>query len=149
MQWTADGLHHDPQSGARMVVVFIIVVVVAALVYLLTKSPFSAGAIAVIGLLFGIIGSKRPQALDYRIDTTGIMIGQKRYSYSQFRSFAIIDEGGYTSIALMPLKRFLPMLSVFYDPQIQSEVVEALSAHLPLEDHKRDLIDQLTSIIKL
>lgn len=143
VQWTTSGDHFGSKSNT--VGLLLVLLVITGVTYLMTKSIFSAGAIFVIGLLFGYLGTKKPHNLSYRIDDTGITIGQKHYPFGQFRSFTLVDEGGYTSISLMPLKRFLPVLSMLCDPQMQQQIVDALSARLPVEEHKRDLIDQVTS----
>ena len=144
LSWAASAV-----GGARSMNWFIGVVVgallVSAGVYWLTGSIVPAAAIVIVSVLVGIVYTKNPRVLQYAIDEYGITIGQKRYGFDEFRAYAVLDDHGYSSIALMPLQRFLPMLSVYYNPDVQQQVFDALNSHLPLVEYKRDTFDRITT----
>ena len=58
-----------------------------------------------------------------------------------FRSFALIDEGPFASMAFLPLKRFGLLTTVYLDPDDEDRVVDLVAQHLPLEprEHMRSI----------
>jgi len=86
--------------------------------------------------------------LEYSLDNRGLTIAQKSYPYGVFRSFAVIDEGAFSSIVFIPLKRFMPVLTIYYAPEDENEVVATIADHLPMEQRKRDAIDTLLHKIR-
>lgn len=122
----------------------------AVVVFLLTRDAVNAGAIIAAGLLFGIYSSRKPQTVHYQLDDTGITIGHKHYPYNMFRSFAV-EEGSQTKthgLVLMPLRRFMPMLSMHYASDLEEEIVDELSARLPMEAFRRDAVDAISRKLK-
>ena len=96
-----------------------------------------------MGAAFGAFAARKPQELKYRLDNSALHVGDRSYLYSQFKSFTVIEEGLIHSIMLMPLQRFMPPLSVYYAPEDEDKISEALSSYLPYEDRKQDFIDKL------
>lgn len=147
MRWTASEASHARPSG-WMGMLIGGTVVLAILVYLLTRDVINAGAIVLAGLLFGAYSTRRPQTVHYQLDETGIVIGQKRYPYNQFRSFAVEEGGQFHNIMLMPLKRFMPMLSLGYSPEQEQEIIGVLAERLPMETFRRDAMDAISRKLK-
>jgi hypothetical protein len=48
----------------------------------------------------------------------------------------------------MPLKRFSPPISMYYDPKDELAITNALSRHLPFEPRDRDALDKLMHKIR-
>ncbi len=139
LQWTAtDGMHQ--QSAGWLAILGIGVVILAALVYLVTRDKVSTGSIVLAVLLFGVYSLRKTQTLQYQMDNDGIAIGQKLYPYAQFRSFSVVEPG---DIVLMPLKRFMPLLTISYAPDMEERVIAMLADRLPMETYKRDAMDAL------
>jgi hypothetical protein len=144
--WTAGGESQAPATAWR-VRMTAISLALGVVIYFITRDVFSAGAVIVAGILFGFIGMHKPHALSYQLDGSGIIIGQRHFSYTEFRAFSIADETSFPTIELMPLKRFLPVVSLQMDPALREQIVGVLSVRLPMEAHRRDVIDRLTSLI--
>ncbi len=119
-----------------------------AVVYFVTREIFSSVLVAVILLAFGIYSGRKPRTLQYQADGEGIHIGSKTYPYNDFKSFALIDEGAFNSISLVPMKRFMPAISMYYDPRDEEHVLTVISAYLPFEEGKKDAIDRLMHRIR-
>jgi hypothetical protein len=113
------------------------------LVYLVTRDKISAGTIAVVAIILGVFAARKPRTLQYQVDSIGVHIATKTYPYELFKSFAVMDEGGVSSIALMPLKRLMPTITMYYEPADEDKIVNALGAFLPYEERKHDAVDQL------
>jgi hypothetical protein len=148
LAWTSSGAVSGQKSKSWYAGLLVGAVAIAALVYLISKDTVSAGAVVLAAVLFGAFSIKKPHAVHYVIDNIGITVGQKHFIFTQFRSFSVVDEGNHTSIVLSPLKRFSPLLSLSYDPQLQEQIVGLLAEHLPVEAHKKDAFDKITSSIK-
>lgn len=122
--------------------------VVALIVYLITRDMFSTFVVIIAAVLFGVVGSRPPRQLPYRVDAQGLTIGERHYPYGSFRSFSVFVDGGLHSITFMPLKRFAPPISIYYDPADEDRITNVLASHLPLENHKADPVEKLMRKIR-
>lgn len=116
----------------------------SGVIYFLTKDMLATGTILILGIVVGIAAARRPQQINYELTSAGIKIGGKSYSFNSYRSFYIIKDGALHSISLMPLKRFSPALSVYFDPGHEEQIIEKLSHRLPFEEHEVDFIEKLS-----
>jgi hypothetical protein len=142
--WQASEYIDHGQDAKWYAVLIIGTILLTGLVYLLTKEYMSAAIIIILGLIVGLAAKRKPQQIMYEISSSGIRIGEKNYRYIAFRSFSIIQEGGLNSISLLPVKRFLPAMSIYYEPGDEEKIVDIMSEHLPYEEHKVDAIDRLS-----
>ncbi len=119
------------------------------LAYLLTQGDkISTAVIALAVVALGVFAARQPRVLDYAVNNQGIQIGTRFYPYGLFKSFSIIEEGGIDSIYLMPLKRFMPAISVYFDPEDGEKIVNVLASHLPHDDRQNDLVDRMMRKIR-
>ena len=121
---------------------------VAAGVYLITRDMFNTVIVAIAGIIFGVAAGRQPRQMQYGVDQNGVSIGKRFYPYTDFRSFSIADDGAFRSIILMPLKRFMPQLSIYYDPAAEDRIAEVLAAHLPIHEHQHDMTEKLMRRIR-
>jgi hypothetical protein len=146
--WSAsEYIAHEKGSGWYSLLA-VVVVVTAGLVYLFTRENISAIIILVIGVVFGTFAARKPQELQYIVDDRGVHIGPRVYFFNQFKSFAIIEEGAIHSVMLMPLQRFMPPLSIYFAPEDEDKIVNALSHYLAYEDRKQDMVDRIMRKIR-
>lgn len=148
IEWTASEYVAHQKTTKWYAMLMLAALAGALLAYVLTKDVISAVSIVLLALVFAFAAARKPRVLTYRLDASGITIGEKVYSYGQFRSFAVADEGPFSSIALAPLKRFMPVLSIYYEPADEERIVQMLADRLPLEAHRRDAIDSLLHKIR-
>lgn len=120
----------------------------AFLVWLITKDKISAAVVLFGALMLGIYGGRQPRQLQYQLDEMGLTIGSKYYTYDNFRSFSVIAEGAFSSIMFMPLKRFAPVVSIYYAPQDETAIIDLLAVRLPSEVRGSDPIDRLMTRIR-
>jgi len=146
--WTAsEYISHTKGPGWFMLLgagLFVLV----AVVYLLTKDIFASAGVGVAGITFAVFSARPPRVLDYAITEQGVQIGQRFYPYHDFKSFSVMHDGPLPSILLMPLKRFLPPITVFYEPQSGDAIIDVLSAYLPHESKEPDAVDKLMSRLR-
>ena len=143
VSWTASEFIAHDKSPNWYILLFGGAVIAAGLVWLVTKDIVSSAVILVAVAVLAAYSSRKPRELQYTLDDHGIIIGEKHYAYTTFRSFSVIEEGAFSSIELMPLKRFSPPISVYYDPANEDAIADALTPHLPFHPHEPDPVDKL------
>lgn len=146
--WTASEFV-DRHKPAGWYLLFIVALgSIAGGIYFLTKDVISSGAIAVAGVLFIVLASHKPRQLSYRVDPSGITIGAKFYPFSDFKSFALHQEGAIGSINLMPLKRFMPDLTIYYPPEQENTILNILANYLPHDQRDEHQVDRMLRKIR-
>jgi hypothetical protein len=108
-----------------------------------TKDYISSAVIIIAGIIFAVIINKKPRQLPYEINDRGIQIAERFYDYGLFKSFDLIQQDGMKSISLMPLKRLMPDISLYFPPAQESEIIDLLSVHLPHDEHVEKSVDRL------
>jgi len=141
--WTASEYVHHQKAAGWYIMLGLGTLGLAALIYLVTRDWITFGTIVVVAGSFGFFASRQPRTLNYRIDSSGIAIGEKLYPYNHLRTFSIQQEGAIKNILLIPVKRFMPAISLYYPPEQENEIFETLSSYLPHEERRADPIDRL------
>jgi hypothetical protein len=146
--WTAaEFIEHQKSPGWYLGMIGVALVVVVT-VFLLTRDIFNTIMCIVAAILFAVVAGRPPRQLQYAIDDHGIQIGRRFYPYSDFRSFSVVDEGAISSIVIMPLKRFMPSLSLYYDLDDEDVIGDLLADHLPYAQHQHELTERLMRRIR-
>lgn len=148
INWTASEFIAHEKSLGWYAALAGAAVLFAALVYLISRDFVSVGVVLVAALLLGIYGSHKPKQIEYRLDFKGITVGPKRFNYGEFRSFAVMEEGAFSSIVFMPLKRFAVPTTIYYPPEAEDDIVGVLSEYLPMEERNHDAVDRLMHRIR-
>ena len=139
--------HHHPGSWYAALVV--ITAALAAVVYLTTKDVFATGTIVVMGAIVWVFAGHKAGLAQYEISGRGLSINGKRYPFSAYKSFTVLQEGDFNSINLFPLKRFMPPISAYYSPADEQKITDMLGDHLPYEERQMDSIDRLARRLRL
>ncbi len=148
ISWTASEFVAHDKSASWYAVLAVVVAVLAFGVFLLTKDKISTAVVLVAGVALGIYGARKPRQLQYALNEQGLTIGDKHYSYDQFRSFVVIDEGAFSSIAFTPLRRFGQLTTIYYDPKDEDAIIALLADRLPMEEKGRDAVDSFMKRIR-
>ena len=119
-----------------------------ALVYLLTKDKITALVIILSAAVLAFYASRRPHEVEYRMDEVGLTVGGRQFDYSGFKSFSVSEEVNATLIVLLPLKRFMPALSVYCKQEDQAKILAKLADHMPIENHHEDIVDRFMRKIR-
>ncbi len=143
VRWTASEFIAHDRSPLWYLAVLAGGAALSVLIYFLTKDLLSPVILAMATIIFLVAASRKPRVLEYVVDGNGLEIAGKFYPYSDFRSFGIVHDGAFSNITLMPLKRFMPPISIYYAPEDSEKIVDTLAAFLPMEEYKLDLIDSL------
>ena len=145
--WTAsEFIAHSKTTGWYFMLIGITAVIAVAAFFL--TDIVTTVMIVIVALLFGIMGSRKPRELPYRIDEQGVQVDKKMYNFASFKSFSIVQEEGIESIWFMPMQRFMPGLSIYFSPQEGQQIVDFLGEFLPYEEKQLDSIDRLMHRIR-
>jgi len=117
-------------------------------IYVLTRDLFSVILLSFLAVVFGVFAARKPKVLQYQLDDRGLTIGQKFYPMNLFRSFAVIEEGPFRSVTLLPMKRFMPAISLYFSPEDETAILDAFSSLLPQEIRQQDALDKFMHRIR-
>lgn len=149
ISWTASEYIAHQKSAAWYMALAIGTLLLLIPVYFITNGDIvSLIAIAFVVIVFAVYAGKKPRELEYSIHANGVTIGAKTYAYHQFKTFSVIDEGAFSSIVFLPMSRFMPAISLYYDPKDEEAIIGTLSNYLPMDTQKRDLVDNLMKKIR-
>lgn len=143
VQWTASEYIEHEKRASWFIILSVGAFLASALLYIFTQDAITSAVILIAAVLFGVTAARKPRTLQYELSSSGVRIENKYYPYDDFKSFSVIEEGAFNSVQLTPLKRFLPPLSLYYPPESEDKVLNALADYLPHEDRGHDAIDRL------
>jgi hypothetical protein len=146
--WTASEFIAHEKSPGWYALLALGGVVGAGVIYALTKDEITAGIVLLAAVLLGVFAARKPHVQQYTINQYGIHIGQRTYSFQGFKSFSVTEEGAIASVVFMPLKRFMPALTIYVAPDMENQVLDYLAGFLPLERHRQDAVDSLMKHIR-
>ncbi len=147
VSWSAPEFEYHPK-GAGWYLLTVVIVLAGAGVAVLTKQWISIGVIAAMAIAIVVYAARKPRELEYHLDATGVTIEQRRLSFAQFESFAVIHHEKWQEIDLDPIRRFMPRITMPIIAQQEDEIVATLAAHLPQVDREPDLIERVTRRLK-
>jgi hypothetical protein len=148
--WTAQEYVHIDKSPLWFVIFVLIVLgLIAVDIFLLKSYTFSA-LVVVMAIAVVIYTRRPPRELTYALSAQhGLYVGERLYSFDEFKSFGLIKDGEHNSIMLMPRKRFSPGVSVYFPEEAGEQIVDILGQRLPMEELKLDLIDIVVRKLRL
>ncbi len=142
--WTALEFIYHEKNQLWYVKLISIAVIVAIITYLLTgKDAVSGSIVLLVAVVFAVLAARKPRQMDYSIDNTGIHIGERLYPFSSFKSFSMVLENEVECIWLLPMKRFMPIIPIYFDKKDAKDISDILSNILPLENYEPDLINKI------
>ena len=146
--WTGSEFIAQQKNAVWYLLLAVFIVVVCGVIYFISKDVLSVVFIAVMGVLFAIIAGRKPRQLQYQIDNHGLQVGQRSYSFNDFKSFSLQRDGAIGYVNLFPLKRLRNELSIYYAPEDEQRIFEALAQHIPNEQRVESMVDRLTKKIR-
>jgi len=141
----------DNEKDSIWYIIFAIIVLGFILVDFLFLKAYTFSALVIVMAISIIVFSRRPaRIVDYTLSgSQGLYIGEKLCHFSEFKAFGLINDHGQNSVVLIPTKRFLPSVSVYFPQEVGEELVDILGARLPMETLKLDLIDNIVRRLRL
>lgn len=148
VKWSAHEFIDHQKTAQWYAFVLLGGVVFAAIVYLLTKDAITSGIIIFAAAMLDVYAARKPRVITYKIDGTGLHIGSKFYHFNEFRSFAIMEEDAERCILFMPLRRFMPSFTIFYNRKDEKKITDIVAQKLPFDKYQNDLVERFMRRIK-
>lgn len=143
LSWEASEYIHHSKSPMWFAGFVVIMLVLLAVAYFLTHSWTFVILVVVMSVAIGVFATRPPRTLHYALTDTGIQIESSGYHYSDFRAFGIINDGPLYSVMLIPTKRFMPAVNIYFAEGDGEKIVDILGTRLPMEELHLDIVDQL------
>ena len=148
VSWSASEYVHHQKPKSWYVGLAAIATVTSLIMFFVLNDFFGPLVIIMMAIALWIFGSREPNMLDYRIDVSGITIGQKHHTFESFKSFAVMEDGGVVSVQLWPLKRFMAPISIYFAPESADKIIETFGMYLPHDEKKTDSIDRMSRMLR-
>jgi hypothetical protein len=146
--WQAsEYVHHEKSAQWFLGLIGVAVLLLMIDIFLLHEWTFGV-LIVVMTLAAVVIARRPPRLITYALMPQGIKIDEKLFHFREFRAFGVVAEGAFYSIRLVPNKRFMPMVSVYFPPENGEEIVDLFGSQLPMETIKLDPIDKFVERIR-
>ncbi|MBI2446249.1 MAG: hypothetical protein HYV51_00290 [Parcubacteria group bacterium] len=84
--------------------------------------------------------NKTPEIHEFRLDSDGIVINGKFYSYDNFESFGILSDN---EIAFRRKHHLMPLLTIPFHSHDESEIKKILENRLPENEEEESFLDLL------
>jgi hypothetical protein len=142
LQWTASEFIGSEKRAQWFIGVALVGIGAAFLAYIISRELFSVIIVLLSAGAVMAVGARTPRELTYSLTDRGIHIGQKVYSYLQFKSFSIVHDAGVYGVLLSPLERFLPPITIYFVPDSGRQIVDTLARFLPQDTQQHDWLER-------
>jgi hypothetical protein len=143
LNWTSKEFIEHDRGGGWYAMLILGCVFLAVVIYFITKDYFAVGATVAVGIIAAVYASHKPKELTYELSGKNIRVGERAYGYNMFKSFSVAHEGAHTSIVLEPVKRFFPPMTLYFPPELEDQVSNAIGDHLPMQEHQPSVTERL------
>lgn len=148
LQWKASEFIDHQKGFTWFLPVVLCGLIIVAATYFLTKGLLTPLVIVVGTIAFTVFAKQKPRTLTYALFPGTIKIGTRLYSYDDFKSFSIVQDGALYSIFLEPIKRFFPPQTIYFPPEEGEKIFDFLAERLPHIERKADPVDRLMQKIR-
>lgn len=132
--------------------VIAITVLVLAIGYTIYIQYWILTAVAVmVGVVLYLSGTLKPKQIKYKIDNTGVSIGEKLFTYDAgLKTFWFSDVDGDIKLNLISTIKLMTVITIKVPIDKKEEIRKVLLEFLPESDNKgEDWIDKINRIIKV
>lgn len=138
--WTASEYIHHAKSPTWYVVFGIVMLIIIGIAIKVGAWTFVLLAV-VMTIALAAVATRKPKEMHYELSDVGLRINQNFYPISDFRAFGVANDGALYYITLIPTKRFMPAVTIYFEEKDGEQIVDILGAFLPMQQIEPDLID--------
>lgn len=143
LSWQASEYVHHEKQGMWFAGLLAASVLLILLAIFFVQSWTFAFLIVVMTVALIIFAIRQPRIINYALTEQGISINDKQFRYGDFRFFGVIEEGPLYSAQLVPTKRFMPVVNMYFPAEYGEEIVDMLAEFLPMHHVEPEFIDKL------
>ncbi|MDB5166984.1 MAG: hypothetical protein JWN26_129 [Candidatus Saccharibacteria bacterium] len=150
VHWTASEYIHIEKNGLWYILFALVVLGLITLDVFVLKSYTFSALVIVMAVALIIYTRRPPRTMQYTLsENHGLYIGERLYSFEDFKAFGLLKDGEHHSIMLIPTKRFAPGVSVYFPEESGEEIVDILGVRLPMRPLKLDFLDTVIRRLRL
>lgn len=149
LSWDAAEYVHQQQTPLWFGSMTIIVLLFMAVAFLVMKSITFTILIPVMAAALVVYVMRPPATNHYTLSRKGLHINDRLYSYSEFKSFGVLSQGGNHAAVLVPRKRFQLGHTIYFPEEVGEQVVDMFAQRLPMKEVNPDIIDRLLARLRL
>jgi hypothetical protein len=120
-----------------------------AIAIFLIKSITFIILVPVMAVALFVYVNRPPRMIDYTLSRKGLHINDRLYSFTEFKGFGVIHDGKEYSVLLLPIKRFVPGVSVYFPEQAGEAIVDILGTRLPMQELRLDFVDRIIRKLRI
>jgi hypothetical protein len=144
VEWTASEYVAHEKSTSWYTALGVGSGILVVFVYLVSQDFLASVVILLSCVAIGVYAARQPATKNYRIDEKGVQVDDRFHPYLEFRSFSVVAEGAIYSVWIKPLKRFAPIVVMYFSPEDEQKIIDTLANFLPQEVRELDAVDRLT-----
>lgn len=149
IHWEAQEYVHHERSTLWFVIFGVVVLGLMAISIFLMQAYTFTVLIPIMAAAVIVYVRRPPRVLSYTLSDQGLYINDKLYPLGEYKSFAVIQDGEEYSILLIPVKRFMPGVTVYFPESAGEAIVDMLGARMPMEERKLDPVDKFLRKIRM
>lgn len=147
VNWEAEEYVQADKNAGWYVGLVVVSLALGALSVYLKWWTFTA-LIVLSAIALVMYSLRPPRKLHYSLTSKGLSEGNRLYSYEEYRSFGVYQDGKHYAIMLTPRKRFSPRVTVYFPKESGEKIVDAFGARLPMEEVKLDFLDRMVKFLR-
>ena len=149
ISWQALENVSEPRGSIWYIVFGLVSIALLATAIFLFKSVTFAILIPIMAIAVIVMARRSPLPIQYSISPKGVYVADRLYDFSEFRSFGVIKDPAGPYIMLLPVKRFSPGVTLYFDEKDGEKIVDMLGARLSLQDIQPDSLEKFIRFIRL
>ena len=148
VSWEASESVHHEKDALWFVGVLSIAALLSLLSIFIIKSWTFTVLIVVMAIALIVFAKRPPRIMQYQMTEDGIIVNGVHHSFSEFRAFGIVEDGPFYYVSLLPIKRFMPAMDVYFPEEYGDDIVDLLGSRIPMQTIKPDMLDAVTKRLR-
>lgn len=145
--WTAsEYVQHDKQVAWYLALTIVTIILLGVAIFM--KAWTFAVLVIVMGVCVGVLAGRPPHSVKYVLSEYGLRVDEKSFGYHDFRAFGVIQDAALYSVVLIPNKRFMPAVNVYFPSEMGEQIVDVFGTFLPMEHVEMDIVEKLARKIR-
>jgi len=136
ISWVAPQMVSKPKSGLWYWIISIIALGLAVAFFFM-KNYLGIAIVIIAPIVFYLMSRSKSPEIKYKIDQTGITIGETNYLYNNLKSYWISDDYPYAILYIETTKKLLPPLTIHLANVNPERVNSLVGQYLPVNKNKK------------
>lgn len=149
VQWQAPEYIHRYKSPLWYGLFLLVTVALVAAAIFLMQSITFAVLILVMAFALFVYSARPPHMMNYTLSEKGLYINDTLHGFAEFKAFGILRDTDHFSLELVPVRRFRPRVSVYFNETEGEAIVDILGTRLPMQDIEPDAFDKIVRFLGL